>query len=134
MTQTPEELFADRLRELRQAAGMSQAAFADRLSEVLGRAIYPSAITRIEKGDRSVRLDEAVAAARALDVPLGSLVSDKDPVDVELDQLRGRLREQEARAHEAEEEFRQSQLAMAYIERQIEALEASRNGRSAPAG
>lgn len=74
----PGDVFARRLRQERERRGFSQAALARRIAEVLGTNIDPSAVTRIEQQTRAVRLDEAVAAAEALDVPLALLLSD-DP-------------------------------------------------------
>lgn len=56
---------------------MSQAELAGKISEILGVNVDPSAVTRIEKQERAVRLDEAVAAARALDVPLAVLITEE---------------------------------------------------------
>ena len=63
--------------------GMSQAELARRIAEILGTNIDPSAVTRIEQQLRAVRLDEAVAAARVLDVPLQLLVSDDPAIEAE---------------------------------------------------
>ena len=44
------------------------------IARILGQNVDPSAINRIELGTRAVRLEEAVAAAEALDVSLTALV------------------------------------------------------------
>jgi transcriptional regulator with XRE-family HTH domain len=67
-----------RLRQERDRLSISQAELARRIAEVLGQNVDPSAVTRIEQQTRAVRLDEAVAAAEALEVPITLLVSD-DP-------------------------------------------------------
>ena len=72
MTQSPEQTFSQRLREAREAQGISQRQMVDRLAE-LGLATNQAAIARIERGTRKVSLDEAVAISAALDVALVNL-------------------------------------------------------------
>jgi transcriptional regulator with XRE-family HTH domain len=79
MNQLPGDLFARRLRQERERLSISQAELARRIAGVLGSNVDPSAVTRIEQQIRAVRLDEAVAAAEALGVPLITLLTD-DPV------------------------------------------------------
>ncbi|MFJ5108145.1 MULTISPECIES: helix-turn-helix domain-containing protein [unclassified Glutamicibacter] len=116
--------FARRLRQERVAAGMSQTELARRISECLGTAVDGSAITRIESQGRSVKLEEAVAAAQALGVPLAVLVSGESPAEARVDELRRRLELQQNRADAAEAEFRQAQAAMVAIEQEIDQIKA----------
>lgn len=120
MTSTPEEMFAHRLREQRKSAKLTQAGLARLLSDLLGTTVNSTAVTKIEKGDRTVRLDEAVAAAQALGVPLATLVSEQTPESARLDELRKELAIQESRAHEAETEFKQAQFAIAQTQQAID--------------
>lgn len=76
-----------RVRAEREKRGWSQARLADAIGPVLGVKVYPTTIAKIEADSagqaRSVRLDEAVAIADALAVPLASLYeSDDDSVYV----------------------------------------------------
>lgn len=80
-TEMPSDLFAMRLRQERERAEVSQTELARRISAILGATIDPSAVNRIEQRTRTVRLDEAVAAARALDVPLAMLLVEDPSVD-----------------------------------------------------
>ena len=57
--------FGERVREARDASGMSQRAFA----ELVG--IDRMALARLETGDRDPRLSEAIAVASALGIPIG---------------------------------------------------------------
>lgn len=82
------QTFARRLREERERAGISQAEIAHRVSEVLGVSIYPTAVTKIENRERSVKLDESVAIADALGVPLAALLSDRDALGEKIAQTR----------------------------------------------
>ena len=118
------EMFARRLREARQAAGISQTGLARRISERLDGRLDGPTITRIEKGERSVRIEEAVAAAQALDVPLAALVTDETPEAARLRELRQALGQQRSRAASAEMELQQAQIAMIEIERAIGVIEA----------
>ncbi|KAA1426473.1 helix-turn-helix domain-containing protein [Nocardioides antri] len=70
---TPEEVFAARVRSERERQGLSQARVADRM-RLVGVDIDATAITRIERGERRVRLNEAVALAQALQLELQELV------------------------------------------------------------
>ncbi|MCM2392709.1 helix-turn-helix domain-containing protein [Streptomyces albipurpureus] len=76
MNPLPGDVFARRLRQERERLGISQAELARRMAALLGTNFDSTAITRIEQQTRAVRLDEAVTAAQALDVPLITLVSD----------------------------------------------------------
>ncbi|MFT0848882.1 helix-turn-helix transcriptional regulator [Actinomycetaceae bacterium L2_0104] len=67
-------IFARRLRSERKRAGLNQTDLARRMAGILDQNVDPSAINRIELGTRAVRLEEAVAAAEALDVSLTALV------------------------------------------------------------
>lgn len=80
MKSLPSDVFARRLRAERERAEMSQASLAKKMAEHLGTKVDPSAVTRIEQQIRAVRLDEAVAASEALDLPLTMLVHE-DPAD-----------------------------------------------------
>jgi transcriptional regulator with XRE-family HTH domain len=71
---TSEEHFAARLRALRVDQGVSQSGLAATITKRLGYAVDGSAITRLEKGERLIRLGEAVAIAEALGAPLTSMV------------------------------------------------------------
>jgi transcriptional regulator with XRE-family HTH domain len=73
----PSDTFARNLRQERERQGMSQAQLAAKIAEILGVNVDPSAVTRIEKQERAVRLDEAVAAAQALDMPLAALITEE---------------------------------------------------------
>lgn len=65
-----EGLFAIRMKAARKALGMSQRAFADRFSEGHEFQLDASAVTRIETGQRSVGLAEAVWIANFLNIPV----------------------------------------------------------------
>jgi transcriptional regulator with XRE-family HTH domain len=81
--QTPNEAFAARLREAREAARMTQAELADRVLEVVGYNLSRTAIALIEKGKRRVTLDDALAIAAALGVaPINLMVPFEDPEPV----------------------------------------------------
>lgn len=127
MNPTPESVFIQRLREERARLGLSQAEFADRLSARIGAPVYPSAITRIEKGERAVKLDEAVAIADVLGLPITALIDGVHRIDEQIAALRRRRAEQESRCKAALVEYEQGQSAIGDIEQQIADLEASRS-------
>lgn len=77
--ESPERGVARRIKERREALGFSQAQLAAVLKDLTGVALDPSAITRLERGERSIRVDELVAIAFTLDVPVTDLLfSDAD--------------------------------------------------------
>lgn len=83
MNTLPSDIFARRLRAERERQSLSQVELARRMATILGANVDPTAITRIEQQTRAVRLDEAVAMATILEVPLTSLVVDNDAEQTE---------------------------------------------------
>jgi transcriptional regulator with XRE-family HTH domain len=61
----PSEVFRSRLRETRNARGVSQGELARRMRDA-GYPMDKSAVLRIEKGERGISLDEALAFAAIL--------------------------------------------------------------------
>src|SRR5262245_35062428 len=62
----PSEVFAYRLKELRAARGLSQTMLALMVTES-GTPLNKAALLRIEKGERGLSLDEALAIAAVLE-------------------------------------------------------------------
>lgn len=127
MAETPGATFARRLREVRQARDMTQAELARRLTDLLDVRIDGAVITKIEKGDRGVRLEEAVYSAEILDVPLESLVAGIDPIDARIAGLQRQIEGQSDRANVAMHEYEQATSAVAHLQQEIDRLEASRD-------
>jgi transcriptional regulator with XRE-family HTH domain len=74
MQGTSESTFANKLRELREEKGLSQSQLAAALAAKHGINLDPTAITRLEGGSRSLRLDEAVAIADVLGATLPQML------------------------------------------------------------
>jgi transcriptional regulator with XRE-family HTH domain len=70
----PSEVFTTRLRETRKARGLSQTELAHQMTE-RGRPLSNAALLRIEGGERSLSLDEALALAAVLYVAPAHLLS-----------------------------------------------------------
>lgn len=70
---TTEQAFGQAVRAHRAQKGWSQRQLAE-LLEPVGIDVDASAVSRIEKGTRAVRLSEAVILAQVLDVPLETLL------------------------------------------------------------
>lgn len=70
--------FGASLRERRTARGMSQRELAERVARK-GLRLDPTAVTRIERGERDVRLGEAIVLAWELDASLSEMWS-RDPM------------------------------------------------------
>lgn len=71
---SPSEVLAARVVELRKRHGWSQAELADRMSSY-GLGWGPTTVTKVEKGDRQVSVDEFVALAYVLGVSPAALVT-----------------------------------------------------------
>jgi transcriptional regulator with XRE-family HTH domain len=71
----PERILGQRLRGLREEAGLTQEQVAARMRS-LGHHLYQNTIWKIEAGKRPVRVNEAVALANILGIPLDGLLRD----------------------------------------------------------
>jgi transcriptional regulator with XRE-family HTH domain len=71
-----DELFGQRVRERREAAGWSQARLGDELAKYDrdGKGLSQSAVARVEAGQRGVTIAEGRLFARALGATLDSLI------------------------------------------------------------
>jgi len=86
-TKRASEVFAQRLRETRARRGVSQTELAERMTEQ-GRPMSKAALLRIEKGQRGLSLDEAIAFAAILYAPPANLLSPEEGSLVELTSTR----------------------------------------------
>jgi transcriptional regulator with XRE-family HTH domain len=77
---TAEQRFGSMVLSSRQAHGMSQKDVSSLLSKA-GLALDTSAVSRIEKGTRALRLSEAIAIARELGFSLADFEDAVPPVD-----------------------------------------------------
>lgn len=71
----PEQVFARKVQEKRKASGWSQAELAANLHLMQGLDLDATAITRIERGDRRVRLNEVVAFCSVLGLDLDEVIA-----------------------------------------------------------
>lgn len=74
---TTDEKVGRQIQRLREAAGMSKTQLAALLSEAGQPQFHPTTITRVESGERSIRVAEALHIANALGVRFETLL----PVD-----------------------------------------------------
>ena len=121
MNPLPGDLFARRLRQERVRLGLSQAELARRMARLLGENVESTRITRIEQQTRAVRLDEAVAAAESLGVPLIALLSDDAARENEAE-----IQEHLAELASAEQKWEQQRQEVDRITRTIQRLSAER--------
>ena len=63
-----EQFFGEQVKVHRELRGWTQEALAQRLRELMGVDLHQTAITRIERGQRAVRLNEFAALAQLLDL------------------------------------------------------------------
>jgi transcriptional regulator with XRE-family HTH domain len=69
--------FGDRVKGERESRGWSQADMAQMLSDRGIQPMHPTTVAKIEAGDRSVRINEAVGIADLFEVPVDSLLGRK---------------------------------------------------------
>lgn len=127
MNDTPGAVFARRLRQARRAASLTQADLAAQLVE-RGFAMDSTTITRIERLDRAVKLEEALALAEILGEPLDALLHDEPEDERRLAELEHELVEARWRASEVEDQLRQARASVVAIEAEIDALRGSSTG------
>lgn len=123
MTHPSKAKFADRMRTERIRAGLSQNELARRLSESTGYVVDGSSVTRMENGDRGVRLVEAVAIAEVLGLPLAGLLTDESALEARLDEIRFALADAEAALGSAVEEVSRRQEIVDGLREESDALQ-----------
>jgi transcriptional regulator with XRE-family HTH domain len=110
----PEEVLGRHLRALREKAGLTQQQVADQM-RLRGFPMHRSAIAKIEASDpatrRPVRVNEAVALADVLGVPVADLIVDPNAQ---------RRRIANSRRREEEEELREATMQLAALERELQ--------------
>jgi transcriptional regulator with XRE-family HTH domain len=95
--------FAANMTRLREAAGISQAEMVQKLRECGWTNVHPTTISRIEKRERPVRLNEATRIASVLGQNLSRMLAppDRAGVEEELDRAIERVTESYNRIGEA---------------------------------
>lgn len=81
---TVTEMLRSRVKEVREARGLSLRGLADRVQE-LGHTLDASGLMRLERGDRRATVDDLIAVAIALDVTPDALIAslhDGDKIEV----------------------------------------------------
>lgn len=74
------ELLGKRVRQARQALGLSQGELAERLTAKLGRSVTVSTMSRLEKGDRPTTIADLYALAESLEVRVDRLLPSNEPL------------------------------------------------------
>lgn len=110
----PEQVFARRVRQIRESLGVTQAALALAMEVKLGVKVDPTAITKIEAGSRAIRLNEAQAIADALDQTVDEVLRPALPPEEQVRQAEASIDRARWRAAAAEAEY---QVAQARLER-----------------
>lgn len=128
--ETAETLFGARVKQLRERIGITQVTLVNTLKLAHGVKLDPSALARMEKGQRSIRLNEAVALGRALDMTVDELLRPALPPEDQLHQAETALDQAKWRAMQAEGEYR---AAIARLARLRESLGGGGDGRAADA-
>jgi len=130
VTKQPDQTFASRIRGGRQRAGISQAELSRRLAAVMGYTIDSSAISRSEKGVRAVPLDEAVAIADLLEIPLDGMTPESIKAEARVLRLRQDLRRARIHLDETHGKVQQAEARVASVKRELAEAESARRQRS----
>lgn len=117
MQQTSEQTFARRVRELREQREWSQTLLAANLALSHGIKLDGTAITRIEKGARSIRLDEAVALAKVFGMTVDEMLRPALPVDEQIKQAERQVERSQWRAAEALGEHSAAEARLARLQK-----------------
>lgn len=112
LTESTEATFSKRVREERESAGLSQTELARKL-DGHGLKLDPTAITRLERGSRAIRLGEAVAIAEVLGQPLPEMLRPR---------IESALAEAEWRAQQATIDAARARGALQEAEKKEKAL------------
>lgn len=112
-----EETFGQSVRERRLELGWSQRELAERVSK-FGLSLDPTAVTRIEKGQRAVRLGEASMIARELKLPLSVMITGRTITD-----LKETLSKLQTDAVRAQRYIEEVHVEMNKVHRRIQQLE-----------
>lgn len=103
-----ERRYGERVRDLRTAAGLSQAVLAEKLGQAGGPSMNHSNLAKLERGTRGVGLGEAFLLARVLGTTLSAVLGDDDALAAEAEAIAAEREAAElsARAAEARERAR----------------------------
>lgn len=101
--QTPEERFAHNVRVMREAQGWNQSEMARRLTDAGLEGFHQTTVSRIEKGERPVKLGEATVIAGVFHTPVERLAGDIESV-----QQVGVIRAAQVHATQRREELEQA--------------------------
>lgn len=96
-----EEMLGRNMRRRREDLGLSQGAFAERMAD-RGFKWMQTTVYKVELGQRSVRLEEAVAIAGILGVRLDDLIGSDFALGEALDALDAATRQSQEAAHALE--------------------------------
>lgn len=110
-----EVTFAENLKALRKAAGMSQEEFARAMTR-RGIKWHQATVYKVENGERQIQLGEADVAARVLNVPLQQMIHADSETAVQLQRLRlraWRLAGARLKLVDAVDDYESARLALA---------------------
>ncbi|MFI2702871.1 helix-turn-helix transcriptional regulator [Cellulosimicrobium composti] len=115
--------FAESVKRLRERKGWSQGELARRLQDVGWENFHQTTVSRIEKGERPVRLSEARALANALDSSVGDMVQSGELGELRRDlaKLIRDARKSDSRVRESARQFLEEQAAITELLRLAEA-------------
>ena len=112
-----EALFVTAMRRIREGLGISQGEMAARLNEAGWAGFRQATVSRLEKGERTVRLAEAYAIAKTLGIPLQQM-TDEAALDENATRAR-RIGELDGLIHELNEQLALNRQKLDRLERML---------------
>jgi transcriptional regulator with XRE-family HTH domain len=97
---SPDQIFVDRMLQLRKACGWTQTDLAKRMKQA-GFPFHQQTVAKIENGERPVRLSESVALAGILGADL-ALMLGQSPSELDFVHYQARIAELEMRISSAQ--------------------------------
>lgn len=125
---SPENEFGARLRALRKEHGLTLEDLAKRLKKDYDLRVDPSAIARLEKGDRSIRLNEAVKISSSLQMTIDEMLRPVLTPEEQVTLAEQLLQRAKYRALSALVEREAADERLRRLQERIAAEEASTNG------
>jgi transcriptional regulator with XRE-family HTH domain len=121
--QLPEAIFAYRLRRLRELRGLTQTDITVLLRERAGIVIDSSGLARAERGERNIRLGEALALAELLGATVDEMAAPEHAPAVEqIWTAEAEVREARRGVEVAEDAYTTAQVRLAQLRRRLPAI------------
>lgn len=114
---TPEGSFGRRVREEREARHWTQDGLASLLRQGTPLRLDPTAVTRLERGTRAIRLNEAVYLAQMFGLLVTDMLGPAVPLDAAIERAEAQIDQERARVRQAESSLKAAKDNLARLEK-----------------